>query len=79
MTRRRKRLLIAAVIIFLGFIAIQSTVFVRPPREIKIELVGMPGQSIGASFEIDGKRHEESRQLPTNSILTISQDSTRRK
>ena len=66
MTRRRKRFLIVAVIIFFGLIAIQSTMFVRPRREIRIEVVGTPGQSIAASFEVDGKRHEESRQLPTN-------------
>ena len=66
MGRHRKRFLIVAVAIFLGLIAIQLTMFVRPRREITIEVGGTPGHSVVASFDVDGTRHEESKELPTN-------------
>ncbi len=66
MGHRSKRFLIVAVAVILGLIAIQATQFVRPRREITIEVGGTPGQSVVASFDIDGTRHEEFRKLPTN-------------
>ena len=65
MTRRRKRFFVMAVVVVLGLIVIQSTMFVRPRRQITIEVFGTPGQSVVASFDVDGKRHDESKQLPT--------------
>ncbi len=65
MRRRRKRFLIVAVAIVLALIAIQATQFVRPRRDITIDVDGTPGHSIIASIDVDGKRHEESRKLPT--------------
>lgn len=66
MSRRRKRFLIVVAVILLGLIAIQSTMFVRPRREIRIDVDGAPGQSVVASFVVDGKRHKESKELPAN-------------
>ncbi|MCH7689069.1 MAG: hypothetical protein IH899_20740 [Planctomycetes bacterium] len=54
-----------AVAIVLALIAIQATQFVRPRRDITIDVGGTPGHSIIASIDVDGKRHEESRTLPT--------------
>ena len=65
MTQRRKRFCILTAVIVLGLIAIQSTAFVRPLREISVSVDGTPGQSVVASFDVDGKRHEEKRELPT--------------
>jgi len=59
-------MLVTVVVIILGLIAIQSTMFVGPHREINIEVDGSPGQPVVASFDVDGKRHKESRALPTD-------------
>lgn len=66
MALRRKRLLIVSSVILLGLIAIQSTMFVRPSRKITIQVDGAPGQSVVASFEVDGKWHKELQALPAN-------------
>ncbi|MCH7686315.1 MAG: hypothetical protein IH899_06500 [Planctomycetes bacterium] len=54
-----------AVAIFLGLIAIQSTMFVRPRRQLTIEVGRTLGPSVVASLDVDGTRHEESIKLPT--------------
>ena len=58
MTRRLKLSFVAAAVIVLILIAIQLTMFVRPRREIRIEVDGTPGNSVIASFDVDGMRHK---------------------
>ena len=65
MIRHRKRFFIVAAIVVLGLIVIQSTMLVGPRRQITIAVAGTPGQSVVALFDVDGKRHDESKQLPT--------------
>lgn len=66
MTCRRKRFCMVSAVVLLTLIAIQTTTFVRPPRKITIGVDGTPGQSVVASFDVDGTRHKESKELPAN-------------
>lgn len=71
-TRRKSILLLSSVVIAILLVALTVAHFIRPARSITIKLDGSPGQSIAATFGVDGRTTNETLTTPSTRSFRAS-------